>query len=184
MFHVRTIFPEQRRAETSTHSFTPANRQSRHACNLFDKFFLKRPPQFRAILDFVDNEKVELEWMGGPGDGGFAAIYASGNPVSVSMLIPAEAGAEDREALLRTGRGLLLPLLGEDTDHLMQGPSYPLMVVLVVPGRPDLSPTLDLLHVALATYYFAAVSARRQECERSSRTVYRLPQVMEWDLPR
>lgn len=184
MFHVRTIYPEQRRAETSTHPFTPSDSLTRHARSLFDKFFIKRPAQFRDNLDFVDNERVELEWMAGPGDGGFAAIYASGNPVSISMLIPAEAGTEDREALLRKGRELMLPILREDTDRLMKGPGYPLLVVLLVPGRPDLRATLDILQNALAAFYFPTISAKRRECERHSRVLYQLPQVVEWDLPR
>ncbi len=43
----------------------------------------------------------------------------------------------------------------------MLGPSYPLMVTVLVPGRDDLREILDILHVALASYYFGRVAAWR-----------------------
>jgi hypothetical protein len=182
MFHVRTIFPEWREAESATHPSVPTHLQVKNACNLFGRFFANRPMQFRGRLDFVAEERLELEWMTGAGGGAFAALYASGDPVSMSMLFPDELSDSDREALNQTGRKLLEPILEADTERLMLGPSYPLMVTLLVPGRDDLREILDILHVALATYYFGRVAALRVECARESVPPHRLSRVIEWDL--
>jgi hypothetical protein len=183
MFHVRTIYPEQRMAETTTHPFVPTQEETRGVRNLFDNLLAGRPGQFRDKLNFAGEEPMDFEWMSGPGGGAVAALYASLNPVSVMLLLPGDCSADDQDALTHAGHQLLEPILGADTDRLMGIPSYPLMVVLLVPGHPELRETLDVLHVALGSSYFHALADWRESSAAKVDCLQPVPQTVEWNLP-
>ena len=163
MFHVRTIIPEERRAETSTFPTSPTHPLTRRACELFDEFFHNRPAQFQDKLRFMPEDGMELEWLSVDGGSAFAALYEDGNPVTVSLLLSGTDEQAERGVIEGSGKAVFGPILGDDTDDLMRGPGRPLMVTLMVPGHGELRPTLDLLNNALASFYFRSVAHENRD---------------------
>lgn len=165
-FQVRLIEPEGRRVETGAFDIEPQHEQASKVIGLMREFLHGRPPEFRAIIPFLNRPSIELEWTSAPGGVAFATIYETGKPLSMAVLTARVNAEADAGMLSGFEQGVLQPTMGElTTDELAQlfGDSEePLLLMVVFPGSPEFLPALHLMNTALAAVFFQAVQKQQQ----------------------
>lgn len=154
MFTVRTIFPGEQRVETGSFEITPSNEQGRAVCALFLEFLSEQPAEFRAPLPFLKKGQTELEWASASGGASLASFYEAGEPVSMGILLSGLNEEADRQMLDALRQAVLEPLFGGEADRYLEATERPLLLNVIFPGNPELTPRLQLLATALASVFF------------------------------
>ncbi len=154
MFTIRTIFPEQARVETGTFEIVPSNEQGRAVCALFLEFLSSQPPEFRAALPFLKKGEIELEWASAAGGAALASFYESEEPVSMGILLAGVNEESDGQMMAALKQAVLDPLFGAEADRYLEAAERPLLLNVIFPGNPELTPRLQLLAAALASVFF------------------------------
>lgn len=159
-FEVRVIDPEPRRVESGTFDVEPAHDQAAKVVALMRQFVAGRPASFRDRLPFMNRGEWELDWNAAEGGVAFASFHEGGEPASLCVML----SGRDPDACAGMSAGfeqaVLGPILGGLTDterEKLFGGEGPRLVMVQLPGRPELNPTVQLLNAALAAAFFRAV---------------------------
>lgn len=164
MFTVRTVFVEQQRVEASAFEIEPSNEQGQAVCSLFLEFLSEQPPEFRAKLPFLKQGEAELEWASAAGGAALASFYEAGEPLSMGILLAGVNEEADAQMIAALRQSVLEPVFGSEADALLESPERPLMINVIFPGNPELTPRVQLLATALASVFFRVM---RQMSARS-----------------
>lgn len=160
MFTVRTIFPDQPRVETGSFEIIPSNEQGQAVCSLFLEFLSGQPPEFRAPLPFLKKGATELEWASAGGGAALASFYEEGEPVSMGILLAGLSEESDRQMIAALRQSVLEPVFGDAADSYLDAPERPLLLNVIFPGNPELTPRIQLLATALASVFFRVMRER------------------------
>ncbi|MCL4793176.1 MAG: hypothetical protein KJZ84_01370 [Bryobacteraceae bacterium] len=159
-FEVRVIEPESRSVETGTFDVEPELDHAAQVVGLMRQFMGGRPAQFRQPLPFMNQGEWELDWNAAAGGAAFASFHEGGQPLSLGVLLSGRVHEADAGMLSGFEQAVLGPILGpiepEARDQLMGGEG-PRLIILLLPGRPELRPAVHLLNAALAAAFFRAV---------------------------
>jgi hypothetical protein len=153
MFHVRTIYLDQLREERASYELAPTVEDGQRICSLFAEFLSQRPPEFREKLPFLQRD-LELEWTAGPGGVALASFHTATAPCSMGILLAGVDAEADLIMLDAWRKTVMRPLLQDDADKFLDGEERPLLVNIVFPEAPELTPALQLMAAALASVYF------------------------------
>jgi hypothetical protein len=164
MFQARTIYLDPQRQETAAYDLAPVDPEGQRVCALWAEFLAQRPPEFREKLPFIQRD-LELEWTAAPGGVALASFYTSESPCSMAILLAGVDPEADRAMLNAWRRNVLAPLLGEAAANQVEADGRPLLLSVVFPQSPELTPALQLMGTALASVYFRCA---RQSCEAAS----------------
>lgn len=167
MFTVRTIRAEDGRVERSRFDLEPELPQGRAVCNLFAEFLSGRPGEFREKLPFVAKGDIELEWAAAAGGAAFAAFFSGGRPVTMGVLLNGADAEADDNMLAALRLSVLEPMFGEPAADMAADEDRPVLTMVVFGDQPEVVPAVQLLNTALASVYFRAVSAMRQQASQS-----------------
>ena len=157
LFAVQSLYAEDRRVETTTFELTPSHEQAQRVCGVLREFLAHRPPEFRDKLSFLNQGDLELEWAASESGVAFASIYNAGNPATFLLLLSGKDAEADRGMYDGFLGSMVRPLMGE--LELPQQ-SRPLLLMLLAPGAPELTPLLQLLATSLASVYFRALAEK------------------------
>jgi hypothetical protein len=159
-FTLRLVRPESRSVESGQFEVQPEHEEARKILGLMKEFFRNRPPQFRDKLAFLKKSELEMEWLAAPGGVAFVSLLQGNEPVSMCVLLSGKESEADLGILTGYRNGVVEPFLGRLTpeeEGQIFGTERPLGLLTVVPGQPELTPTIHLLHTALAAVFFDAV---------------------------
>lgn len=161
-FDVRLIDVESRRVETGSFDMEPQHEQASQVIGLMREFLSGKPTQFKSAVTFLKRGEWELEWEAASGGVAFAAFLESGRPAAVGVLLARLDAEADAGMLGGFEQAVLQPVLGEllpvEKEQLLGlAGTNPLLIAAVLPGRPELAPTLHLLNTALGAVYFKAM---------------------------
>lgn len=154
MFTVRTIFPEQPRVEINTFDMVPGSEQGQAVCAMFLEFLSEQPAEFRAPLPFLKKGSMELEWTAAAGGAALASFHEAGEPLSMGILLSGANEESDRQMLASLRQAVLEPVFGEEADRYLEAPERPVLLNVIFPGNPEMTPRVQLLSAALASVFF------------------------------
>ena len=157
VFHVRSIFPDQQRVASSGFDLQPTNPQGEAVCSLFERFLVNRPPSFRDKLGFLRKGDFEIDWSSAPGGVALATIFEAQEPATIAVLL---SGRDpDTDSMMREvfRENVLQPLFGSAYDEVLREEDRPLIVEVILPGRPEWVPALQLLSASLGSVYFRSM---------------------------
>jgi hypothetical protein len=157
MFTVRTVHPEDGRAEVAQFDLEPTLPQGRTVCNLFADFLAGHPAEFREKLPFLNKGDIELQWAAASGGAAFAALFAGGQTLAIAVLLSGAGQEADAHMLEALSVSVVEPMLGQGA--LQPFEDRPGVLLLPFNDQPELLPTAHLLITALASVYFRAVHA-------------------------
>lgn len=163
MFTVRTIFPEQERVEVTRYDLEPTNEQGQAVCAMFLDFLSEQPTEFREKIPFLKKGETELEWASAAGGAAFATFFEDGEPISMGILISGVQAESDNQMLESLNSAILTPIFGEKAAEYLEAPERPLLMNLMIPGRPESIPRTQLLFTALASVYFRVMIQMHQQ---------------------
>jgi hypothetical protein len=166
-FAVKTILPESRSIAMDTFEIEPSSQQAQVVCGMFGEFLSQRPTEFKDRLEFIQKYDMELEWAAAGGGCAYASFFVSGEPVAMLVLLCGFLQREEQLMLQGLKAAILGRMLGEDADRLMDLPQRPAVLQVILPGQPELTPTLQLLTTSLASVYFQ-VMLRLAEAESNA----------------
>lgn len=159
-FTLRIMRPESRSVESGQFDVQPEHEQARKIVVLMKEFFRNRPPQFRDKLAFLNKSDLDMEWLAAPGGVAFVSLLQGNEPVSMCVLLSGRESEADLGILAGYRSGVVEPFFGRITaeeERQIFSSERPLALLTVVPGQPELAPTIHLLHSALAAVFFDAV---------------------------
>ncbi len=159
-FTLRLLRPESRTVESGQFDVQPEHEEARKILGLMKEFFRSRPPQFRDKLAFLKKHELEMEWLAAPGGVAFVSLLQGNEPVSMCVLLSGKESEADLGILTGYRSGVVEPFFGELTaeeERQIFSSERPLALLTIVPGQPELTPTIHLLHTALAAVFFDAV---------------------------
>lgn len=157
MFTVRTVHPEDGRAEAAQFDLEPALPQGRTVCNLFAGFLADHPAEFREKLPFLNKGDIELQWAAAAGGAAFASLFSEGRALAIAVLLSGTDQEADARMLEALTVSVVEPMLGPAA--LAPFAERPGVLLLQFNDQPELIPTVQLLTTALASVYFRAVHA-------------------------
>jgi hypothetical protein len=157
VFHLRTVFADDGRFETSTFDLDPALDEGRMVCNLFADFLSRRPMEFREKLSFLKKGDLEMEWAAAAGGAAFTAFVRDGEALGMGVLLAGLDEASDAQMLAGLRETILEPMIGARTAECLSSRDRPLAILLVMPDHAEMIPTLQLLMTALGSVYFRAI---------------------------
>ncbi|MFN3322580.1 MAG: hypothetical protein ACK5AZ_03705 [Bryobacteraceae bacterium] len=163
MFAVRTVFPDQARVEESTFELTPTHEQGEKVCSLFRDWLSMQPTEFRAPVPFLKRGDIEMQWAAASGGVAFASFFESGSALSMSVLLSGVDEEADLGMLAGLVSSVIEPILGIEARRILEVRERPLLATIILPGSPELAPTLQLLTTALASVFFRTILALRDE---------------------
>jgi hypothetical protein len=137
----------------------PTVQQGETVCNLFAEFLSGLPGEFREPIPFLKNLEMEMQWAAAAGGAAFVAFFHGGEPVSLGVLLSGVNIDADDQMRRAFSASVTTPILGDASTQLLDAPERPVLMKLQMPGYPEIAPTLDLLHTALASVYFRAILA-------------------------
>jgi hypothetical protein len=159
-FEVRVIEPESRRVERGAFDAEPEHEQAAKVVALMRQFVAGRPAAFRERLPFMNRGEWELDWHAGQGGVAFFSFHEGGEPASLGVLLSGRVPEADAGMSAGFEEAVLTPLLGglkpEEREKLFGGEG-PRLVMMLLPGRPELNPAVQLLNAALGAVFFRAV---------------------------
>lgn len=159
-FDVRVLELESRRVQSARFDMEPQLEQAAKVVALMRAFVAGRPPEFRERLPFMKQGDWVADWKAA-GDGvAFLSFHEAGEPVSLAILLSGIDPAADAGMSSGFEQAVLNPMMGtlrpEEREKLFGG-AGPRLIMLLVPGRPELNPAAQLLNAALAAVFFRAV---------------------------
>src|SRR5262245_66598076 len=86
VFHVQTLYLDQKRQESAEYEMAPTNEEGQRICSLWAEFLAGRPPEFREKLPFLKRD-LGLEWMAAPGGVALASFYDNQGPTTIVILL-------------------------------------------------------------------------------------------------
>ena len=155
-FAVQVYLAGNRTVESTTFELVPSHEPAERVCQVLREFLAHRPPQFREKLTFLNHGDLELEWSASEGGVAFASLYNTGDPAAFLLLLSGQDDEADQGMYQGFASSLVQPLIGE-ASPLPEG--RPLLILLIAPGSPELTPLLQLLATALASVYFRSLAA-------------------------
>jgi hypothetical protein len=159
-FAVRLLELESRRVESGTFELEPQHEQAARIVALMRSFVAGRPAEFRERLPFMKQGDWEADWKAAAGGVAFVSFHEAGEPVSLGVLLAGIDPAADMGMSSGFEQAVLSPMLGplkpEEREQLFGGEG-PRLIVLLLPGRPELNPAAQLLNAALAAVFFRAL---------------------------
>ncbi len=159
-FTLRLLRPESRSVESGQFDVQPEHEQARKIVVLMKEFFRSRPPEFRDKLSFLKQSELDMEWLAAPGGVAFVSLLQGNEPVSMCVLLSGMENEADLGILTGYRSGVVEPFFGQlaaEEERQIFSSERPLALLTVVPGQPELTPTIHLLHTALAAVFFDAV---------------------------
>ncbi len=159
-FTLRLLRPDSRSVESGQFDVQPEHEQARKIVDLMKEFFRSRPPEFRDKLSFLNKSELEMEWLAAPGGVAFVSLLQANEPVSICVLLSGKEQEADLGILTGYRSGVVEPFFGQlqaEEERQIFSTERPLALLTVVPGQPELTPTIHLLHTALAAVFFDAV---------------------------
>ena len=162
-FTLHLVRPESRSVESGQFELQPKHEEARKILGLMKEFFRSRPPEFRDKLAFLKKSDLELEWLAAPGGVAFVSLFQANEPVSMCVLLSGMENEADLGILTGYRSGVVEPFFGQLTpeeERQIFSKERPLALLTVVPGQPELTPTIHLLHTALAAVFFEAVGRK------------------------
>lgn len=160
-FEVRVLDVESRRVESGSFDLEPAHEQAAKVVELMRAFMGGRPGAFRERLPFMNQGEWALEWNAAAGGVAFAALQEGRDPVSLCLLLSGRNPEVDAGMAQGFEQAVAGPMTGGLTEaerERLLGGAGARAVVLVLPGRPELGPALQLLNAALGAVFFRAVA--------------------------
>jgi len=161
MFTVRTIHADAPRLDVATYDLTPESEAAQAVCNLFRDYLVDRPTEFRDKLPFIKKGDWELQWAAAADGVAFASFIESGEPVSMGVFLTGLNADADQAILGALGDSIITPILGDSAPAYLGAPERPVLVQLLLPGRPELEATVELLAASLASVFFRVIAQLR-----------------------
>ena len=147
--------------EDSRFDLEPALPQGQVVCDLFARFLAGQPQEFREKLPFLKKGDIELQWAAAVKGSAFAAFLQDGQARSMSVLLSGVDEESDRQMMEGLRQAVVDPMLGGDSAALLEVGARPLAIQVIMPGAPELTPTLQLLMTALSSVFFRAILRMR-----------------------
>jgi hypothetical protein len=157
VLHVRSIFPDQGRVESSSLNLEPGNPQGEAVCSLIERYLCHRPAAFRDRLSFLKKGDFELDWSAVQGGVALASLFRGQSPACMSVLVAGLDPETDSMMLEVFRENVLSPLFEGEFDYVTTEQTRPLLVQVIFPGSPEWLPAVQLLTVCLASVYFRTV---------------------------
>lgn len=159
-FGVRVLELESRRVQSGAFDMEPAHEHAAKVVALVRSFVAGRPAEFRERLPFMNRGDWVVDWKAAEGGVAFVSFHESGEPVTLGVLLAGIDPAADLGMSSGFEQAVLSPMLGalkpEEREKLFGGEG-PRLILLQLPGRPELNPAAQLLNAALAAVFFQAV---------------------------
>ena len=137
--------------ETSALELQPSTPEAEAVCELVREYLRNRQPAFADRLGFLNRGDFSLDWSAAAGGVALFTILETTQPASMGLLlcgIEQQTEAEMVDAFTAN----VLPIAGGDLC-----PDRPLLLHAVFPGRPEITPILQLVASALASVFFRTV---------------------------
>lgn len=159
-FDVRVIELEPRRVQSGKFDMEPRHEQAAKVVALMRSFVAGQPAEFRERLPFMKEGDWVADWKAASDGVAFVSFHEAGEPVSLAVLLAGIDPAADMGMSGGFEQAVLNPMLGalkpEERGKLFGGDG-PRLIVLLLPGRPELNSAVQLLNAALGAVFFRAV---------------------------
>ncbi len=138
---------------------SPSNSQGEEVCQLFQRFLVDKPNEFRLRLPFLKHDDIEMEWAAAPGGAALCTFYEDDSPLASAVLLSGLSLEADGQMAALFEAAVLEPIFGPHAKLALQFEVYPGVVVAMLAAEPERFPTVELFYASLASVYFRQMRA-------------------------
>jgi hypothetical protein len=158
-FHLHTLTLGNAVIQRQALEVTPSNSQGEEVCQLFQRFLVDKPSEFRMRLPFLKRDEIEMEWAAAPGGAALCTFYEDDSPLASAVLLSGLNSEADGQMAALFEAAVLEPIYGPDARLALQFESLPGVAVAMLAAEPERFPTVELFYASLASVYFRQMRA-------------------------
>lgn len=136
----------------------PTNAQGEEICNLFHRFLVDKPGEFRLRLPFLKHDEIEMEWAAAPGGSAFCTFYEDDSPLASGVLLAGLNAESDEQMSALFEASILEPLFGDEAKTVMQFEKHPAVAMVVLGAAPERTAAMQLFYASVASVFFRQMS--------------------------
>lgn len=154
MFQMRTLAPGGDAVQQQQLALQPDDPQSEQICDLFHRFLVDKPKEFRLRLPFLKRDEIEMEWAAAPGGAALCTFYEDDSPLSSAVLLSGTNAEADQQMGALFDAAVLQPVFGPSAKDLLRFEAYPAVAVALLAAPHERYPVVQLFYASLASVYF------------------------------
>jgi len=159
MFQMRMIAPGEDKVLDQQLALTPDDPQSEQICDLFHRFLVDKPQEFRLLLPFLKRDEIEMEWAAAQGGAALCTFYEDDSPLASAVLLSGSNPEADEQMSTLFDAAVLQPIFGAAARDVLHFPEYPAVAVAMLAAPPERFPVVQLFYASLASVYFRQMNA-------------------------
>ncbi|MDZ7636946.1 MAG: hypothetical protein U5J83_01600 [Bryobacterales bacterium] len=161
MFRMHMLVPGSEVIQAQDFELTPTNPQGEEVCELFHRFLVDKPAEFRLRLPFLKHDEIEMEWAAAPGGTALCTFYEDDSPLASAVLLSGLDKSSDNQMATLYEGAILDPVFGKESKKVLAFESYPSVAVALLGAAPERAPAIQLFYAALASVFFRQMSQLR-----------------------
>lgn len=158
-FHMHTLSPGNEVIQRQELDLQPGNPQGEEVCQLFQRFLVDKPTEFRLRIPFLKRDEIEMEWAAAPGGAALCTFYEDDSPLASAVLLSGVDQDSDGQMCALFEAAILDPIFGPEAKIALQFATYPAVAVAMLAAEPERFPTVQLFYASLASVYFRQMRA-------------------------
>ena len=161
LFRMHMLIPGSEVIQAQDFELSPTNPQAEEVCDLFHRFLVDKPAEFRLRLPFLKHDDIEMEWAAAPGGTALCMFYEDDSPLASAVLLSGLDSSSDSQMATLYEAAILHPIFGEESKKVLAFESYPGVAVALLSAAPERAQALQLFYAALASVFFRQMSQLR-----------------------
>lgn len=161
LFRMHMIIPGSEVIQAQDFELSPTNPQAEDVCDLFHRFLVDKPAEFRLRLPFLKHDEIEMEWAAAPGGTALCTFYEDDSPLASAVLLSGLDPNSDTQMSTLYEAAILDPIFGEESKKVLEFESYPSIAVALLGAAPERARTMQLFYAALASVFFRQMKQLR-----------------------
>lgn len=154
MFRMNLIVPGSETIQVQDFEISPTNTQASEVCELFHRFLVDKPAEFRLRLPFLKHDDIEMEWAAAPGGTALCTFYEDDSPLASAVLLSGLDRNSDGQMAALYEAAILSPIFGEEAKKVLTFADYPAIAVALLGAPPERAQAIQLFYAALASVFF------------------------------
>lgn len=154
LFRMHMLVPGSEVIQAQDFELSPTNTQAEDVCELFHRFLVDKPAEFRLRLPFLKHDEIEMEWAAAPGGTALCTFYEDDSPLASAVLLSGLDANSDAQMAALYEAAILEPIYGEESKKVLAFESYPGIAVALLGAAPERAGAMQLFYASLASVFF------------------------------
>lgn len=161
LFRMHMLIPGSEVIQAQDFELSPTNPQAEEVCELFHRFLVDKPAEFRLRIPFLKHDDIEMEWAAAPGGTALCTFYEDDSPLASAVLLSGLDRSSDSQMATLYEAAILDPIFGKESKKALAFESYPSVAVALLGAAPERARVVQLFYAALASVFFRQMNHLR-----------------------